>query len=86
MVRKAKYNTGTITGFKGSWSSGMAMLVIDGKDIPCDNGHTVRTLASMFPDIIGTGHTVNVQALVGKRVHWVYDDMGLMLGGIAPAE
>jgi len=79
-------NTGTITGFKASFNSGIATLEIDGKPIACENAGTARALASIFPDVIGTGHTVNVDALIGKRINWEYDELDLMLGGLSPVE
>jgi hypothetical protein len=78
---------GTIISFQGSWGSGLATLVLQADDgqayhIPCDNGPTVRALAAAFGDgVIGAGHTVNVQALCGKRIRAFYDDFGLALGG-----
>jgi hypothetical protein len=84
--QEAHIKSGTITDFKGSWGSGIAMLYIDRKPIPCENTTTVRALDSMFDGVITEGHSVNVEALKGKKIRWCYDDMGLMLGGIAPIE
>lgn len=79
----------TIIGFEGSWGSGVATLVLkQGRKtvrVYCENGATVRALASIFPEVIGAGHTVNVAALKGQRIRYALDDMGLMLGAIAPA-
>jgi len=73
-----------ITGFSGSWQSGIATLYLDpGGPVPCDNAPTVRALASMFPNVISQGHSIDVSSIIGKEVLWVYDDMGLMLGGLA---
>jgi len=82
---------GTIVDFKGSWGSGIAIICIKdnrGKvqEIPCENTTTVRALDSMFDGVITAGHSVNVEAIRGKKVKWVWDDMGLMLGGIIPIE
>lgn len=83
---------GTILDFRGSWSSGLATLVLKDRrgavrHVPCDNGPTVRALAAIFgSDVIGPGHTVNVAALRGKKVRYAMDDLGLVLGCIAPAE
>lgn len=81
---------GTIQGFAGSWGSGIATLTIREGDstvaIPCENAPTVRALAAMFPDVIGDGHCVNVGALEGQEVQFCMDDMGLMLGGLAPMD
>lgn len=82
--------TGTIQDFRGSWGSGIATLSIKvGRkvhQVACENGSTVRALAGMFPDVIAPGHSVNVAALVGQRVRFALDEMGLMLGALAPAE
>jgi len=84
---KAKPGTvGTITGFSGSWGSGLATLFVDGVPIPCDNGATVRALASCFEDVITSGHCVNVSALIGKRIRYGMDDFGLCLGWVAQEE
>lgn len=84
----------TIKGFQGSWSSGLAFLLLEGASgtvsVPCDNGPTVRALRIMFDGakgspVIGEGHTVNVEAFTGLEVGWDYDEMGLCLGWLAPA-
>jgi hypothetical protein len=63
MIRK-----GTIEGFSGTWDSDLGYLVIDGTPIPCENAPTVQALDRMFGDVIGPGHTVNDEALRGKRI------------------
>ena len=82
--------TGIIKDFQGSWGSGVATLVLKvgrkTETIHCENAPTVRALASMFPGVIVEGHCVNVDALRGQRVQFALDDMGLMLGALAPAE
>lgn len=78
---------GTIAGFRGTWGSGIAQLDLeDGRSIPCENAPTVRALAAAFPDVIGPGHTVNVEALKGIEIEYWYDDLGLMLGGFRPVD
>lgn len=77
---------GKITGFLGSWGSGIAQIEIDGEPIPCENGATVRALAAMFPDVIGPGHVLNVNAILDREVYWDWDDIGIMLGSLAPVE
>ena len=82
---------GTILGFSGSWGSGIATLSVKTEsgehvNIPCDNGPTVRALAAMFNDVIAPGHSVNVYAIKGKKIKYEMDDMGLVLGWIAPDE
>ena len=85
MIRK-----GTIKGFYGFWGSGLATLLIEDEDtkqleeIPCDNGPTVRALDSAFGDVITDAHTVNVDAIRGKKIYWGMDDYGLCLGWILP--
>jgi hypothetical protein len=65
----------------------MATITISGKHIPCENGATVRALRDAFGDcVIGPGHTVSTSAFVGKDIVYVWDDMGLMLGGFQPTE
>jgi len=81
---------GTILGFYGSWGSGIATLSIKTEsgehvNIPCDNGPTVRALDAIF-DCIGSGHTINVDKIKGKKIKYEMDDMGLVLGWIAPDE
>ena len=81
----ALWRVGTIQDFRGSWSSGLAELVIDGQAIPCDNAATVRALDALFGDVIGPGQTVRLQAIRGKRVAYRLDDQGLVLEALAPA-
>ena len=81
----------TILNFYGSWGSGIAILLVkteEGylKEIPCDNGPTVRALEAIFGDAIGSNHTINVDAIKGKKIVYEMDDMGLVLGRIAPDE
>ena len=83
--------TGTIVGFGGSWGSGLAFLQLDTDEglvsIPADNGPLARALRHMFGDeVYGEAHSINQAAIVGKQVVWDYDDMGLCLGYLAPAE
>lgn len=79
-------NEGTITGFSGSYGSGLGYLHIDGIPIPCDNGATVRALRDCFgEDVIGEAHNVNVQAISGKRVYYETNGLGV-LEWFAPVE
>ena len=79
-------NEGTITGFSGSYGSGLGYLYIDGIPIPCDKGATVRALCACFgDDVIGEAHTVNIDAITGKRVHYETNGFGL-LEWFAPVE
>lgn len=85
---------GIILDLQASWTSGLAILVLQDpqtgkiKYVPCDNGPTVRALADLFADdeVIGPGHTVNVDALRGREIAWDWDDLGLTLGYIAPPD
>ena len=82
---------GTILGFSGSWGSGIATLSIKTEtgehvNIPCDNGPTVRALDAIFDNVITHNHSVNVDAIKGKKIKYKMDDMGLVLGWIAPDE
>lgn len=81
--------TGTIIDFRGSWGSGLGTLVLKvGKKyetIHCENAQTVRALDSMFGDVITSGHSVDVFAIRGKKVHFTVDDIGV-LASLGPAE
>jgi hypothetical protein len=81
-----KVYRGIIEGFQGSWGSGIATIIISGKAIPCENAQTVRALHAAFGNTIGEGHTVNQRGFIGQDVIYVWDDMGLMLGGFAPSD
>jgi len=82
---------GTIVGLSGSWGSGLAMLMVEDHQegfvsIPADNGPLVRALEDAFGEVIGEGHTVNLDAIEGRKIYYVYDEMGLTLGGFVPVE
>lgn len=91
---------GEILGFEGSWASGMAMLLVNrivdiGPDlkpvyerdnVPCDNGPTVRALAAAYPHVIGPGHTVNLDAIIGEEIEYTLDGIMGMLAGFSPVE
>lgn len=78
-VRKGK-----IIGFRGSWQSGLATLIIDDADygivhIPCDNAPTVRALEGAFGDVIGEGHTVKEDGgYVGQEIYYSVDFVGVL--------
>ena len=76
---------GTITGFGGSWLSGIGYLEIDNVPVPCENAPTVRALDGAFGDVIAAGHTVDQDAVIGKVIYYSTDDMGL-LDGFTPEE
>ena len=82
---------GIIAGFRGSWMSGLATLVIRHEDgdldiVPCDNAQTVRALEACLGGVIDRDHTVNMDAIMGKEIDYGMDDMGLVLGWIRPTE
>ena len=85
-------NHGFIEGFGGSWGSGIGFLRIRDAEsnkivsVPCENGHTVRALDAAYGDVISSGHTVDSEALNGKEIWWIWDDLGMMLGGFSPEE
>jgi hypothetical protein len=86
-IEKTIIYIGKITGFRGSWGSGMADLVINGKGVPCDNGTTVRSLEACFGNVIGAGHTVKSDGgFMGKRIAFSLDDMGLMMERFTPEQ
>ena len=79
---------GTIIGFRGSWNSGIAHLIIQKEDgtiehIPCDNAPTVRALDSAFENVINANHTVNQNAIKGKKIRYSVD---IVLEGFTPLE
>jgi len=81
-----KVYLGEIVDFRGTWGSGIGYLCFkDGRDVPCENAPTVRALDSAFGDVI-TGHSVDLDALVGKEIIWWHGDMGMMMGGFIPAD
>jgi hypothetical protein len=75
---------GTITGFRGSWLSGIAYLEIDGVGVPCENAPTVRALEGAFGDVIAEGHTVSQEAIVGKEIYYSMD--GFVLCAFTPVD
>ncbi len=80
---------GTIRGFRGSWHSGLASLIVATDDgdvfsLPCDNAPTVRCLDTIRPGFLAPGHTVRVERIVGLRARFHLDDLGLMLAAIEP--
>ena len=81
---------GTIFGFRGSWLSGIGCLIIHNDEgerelVPCDNAPTVRALEAAFGDVIGPGHTVNVEAIVGRKILYSTGPLGV-LEGFTPVE
>jgi hypothetical protein len=79
-----KTEQGTIVDFSGSWGSGVATLRVKvgrkTRSIYCENGPTVRALASMFEGVIAPGHSVNVDALRGQEIRFAVDEIGMLAG------
>jgi len=75
---------GTIIGFRGSWMSGLATLIIETDEgiehVFCENAPTVRALEAAFGGVIGPGHTVDVDAIAGRRILYSTDSMGVLEG------
>lgn len=76
-------NKGTIVGFRGSWSSGIAQLVVEddhGKQqsIPCENTATVRALNACYGNVINSGRTANPRSFIGKKIFYEYGEWGLL--------
>ena len=82
-------NQGIILGLRGSWSSGIAQLIIKDenghvKEIPCVNTATVCALDDCYGGVIQSGRTARQDSFVGKKIFYEYDEMGLMLGKFVP--
>ncbi len=84
---------GTLLAFSGSWSSGLAQLIIgrieNGLDVVegvilCDNGPTARSLIAAF-DCAGPDHTIDNSKIRGREIVCAVDEMGL-LSAFMPAE
>lgn len=72
---------GTITGFAGSWGSGLGHLLINGLPVMCENGATVRALEGCFGNVIGNAHNVETEGgHVGQEVYYSTDGMGILEG------
>jgi hypothetical protein len=74
--------TGTIITLRGSWSSGIATLVVkQGKTVRslyADNGPLVRALDKMFGGVIAPGHRVDLDAIRGRKIRFTTDDFGMI--------
>jgi len=79
-------NVGTIEGIHGLAGSGIATIIIDGEAVYADNGPLIRALDDCFRNVIGPGHTFDATHIIGKRIAWSYDDMGLTLEGFTPID
>jgi hypothetical protein len=73
---------GEITGFSGSWMSGMADLLINGFPVPVDNAETVRSLEDAFGDTIADGHMIKPDGgYMHQRI--VFEMDGMMMKGFS---
>ena len=83
---------GILSGFGGSWGSGLGFLVIQDSEtgeieqVPCDNGQTVRALENCFGNVITPDHTANGSGYKDKEIFWSMGELGLVLGGFTPVE
>lgn len=85
---------GCITGFRGSWGSGIGYLFVEDEEeslhiISCENAPTVRALDACFGNVIGDGHIVRNDDEAGYVNQWIYyslDDMGLILEAFTPVD
>jgi len=78
-----KIYKGTIKEFRGTWSSGIATLLIEDdkgviKKIPCDNGPTVIALEACFGETIGESNG----GYIGKQIYYSIADWGVLEGFI----
>ena len=73
-----KVREGTILAFLGEWGSGIAHLVVAGVHVPCDNSATVRCLDACFGNFIVDGHAYDANAIIGKRIKYTVDEIGVM--------
>ena len=86
---------GKLKDFRGSWNSGLGMIVIEDsetgvvEEVPCDNGATVRALESCFGNVIGEAHCVKSDqeaGFYGEEVYWSMDEIGIVLAGFTSIE
>ena len=71
---------GTIIGFRGSRDSRIAYLVVDGVHVPCDNVATAKCLHVCFGNFIVDGHACDANAIIGKRIRYTVDEVGVLKG------
>ena len=69
---------GTIVGLQPSWTSGIAHLVVDGVHVPCDNTATVKCLHACFGNFIVDDHACDANAIIGKRIKYTVDEIGVL--------
>ena len=79
---RVKQIEGTIVGFRASQDSGIAHLVVDGVHVPCDNVATVKCLDACFGNFIVDGHACDANAIIGKRIRYTLDEIGVLKGMI----
>ena len=76
---------GTIIGFRGTWSSGIAHLIIknekgEREEIACDNAQTVRSLDAAFGNVIGCGRTMREESIKGQKIEFAMTAWNTMEG------
>ena len=71
---------GTIIGFRGRRDSRIAYLVVDGIHLPCDNVATAKCLHACFGNFIVDGHSYDENAIIGKRIRYTVDEVGVLKG------
>jgi hypothetical protein len=81
---------GKILSFEGSWNSGIAYLVVKTENrievIPADSGCLGRALVDAFgSEVYGKGHSVNNEAIYGKKIFYGLTRWGT-LEGFTPLE
>ena len=55
-------------------SGGITLVMEDGTRLMGDNGPTIRSLDSMFGNVIGEGHSFNPGSLIGKKIKYITAD------------
>ena len=75
---RVKQIEGTIVGFRGSRDSRIAHLVVDGVHVPCDNTATVICLDACFGNFIVDDHACDANAIIGKRIKYTVDEIGVL--------
>lgn len=66
--------TGGILQFRIKNEDGSTSVVM------ADNGPAIRAFDAVYGGVINPDHSFNVHAIVGKRIEYYTDDVGLMTG------
>jgi hypothetical protein len=70
---------GVITGFVGTYGSGLGYLFVDGDPIPCENTTTVRALADAFSLRLSSNFMFDVSKIVGRPIRYDVDKFGTLM-------